>query len=406
MKVAFKDLANSDLIIDCVYQGGKNKNIGDDPLAKLFPCGNSGGFRRVNRKDGSGLPAYVILYTSMEELEWPDYLDEETGIFRYYGDNKKLGNDIRNTKKNGNILLEQVFSILNSNDLSNMPPFFVFKKVSKESGRDIQFLGLAAPGNPKISPDRDLVAFWRSLNGNRFQNYEAYFTILDTGKENISRKWIDALANDFKNSMKYAPPVWKKYINHGRNGIEALKAPRIINIPNKYSQLQSDVEGMTCMEIIRNHYKDNPYGFESCAMDLLMKMDSHFIDFNLTRPWRDGGRDAIGYYAISNGGKVNHPLKIDCALEAKCYGKDNGVGVKQMSRLISRIRYRQFGILITTSYVDKQAYEEVVEDGHPVLIVTASDIAGILRNNSIDTSNINDWLGHIDEKRLLWEEIL
>lgn len=159
MKVVFKDLANSDLIIDCIYQGGKNKNIGDDPLAKLFPCGNSGGFRRVNRKDGSGLPAYVILYTSMEELEWPDYLDEETGIFRYYGDNKKPGNDIRNTKKNGNILLEQVFSILNSNDLSNMPPFFVFKKVSKESGRDIQFLGLAAPGNPKISPDRDLVAF-------------------------------------------------------------------------------------------------------------------------------------------------------------------------------------------------------------------------------------------------------
>ncbi len=50
-----------------------------------------------------------------------------------------------------------------------------------------------------------------------------------------------------------------------------------------------------------------------------------------------------------------------------------------MSRLISRIRYRQFGIMITTSYVDKQAYQEVVDDGHPILIVTATDIAGILR---------------------------
>lgn len=39
------------------------------------------------RKNGSGLPAYVVLYTSMQELAWPDYLDEETGIFRYYGDN-------------------------------------------------------------------------------------------------------------------------------------------------------------------------------------------------------------------------------------------------------------------------------------------------------------------------------
>ena len=83
-------------------------------------------------------------------------------------------------------------------------------------------------------------------------------------------------------------------------------------------------------------------------------------------------------------------------MEAKCYSSDTAVRVRQMSRLISRIRYRQFGIMITTSYVDGQAYKEVVEDGHPILIVTASDIAGILRNNAIDSSNINDWLHTID----------
>lgn len=78
-------------------------------------------------------------------------------------------------------------------------------------------------------------------------------------------------------------------------------------------------------------------------------------------------------------------MKIDCALEAKCYSTDTAVRVRQMSRLICRIRYRTFGILITTSYVDNQAYNEVVEDGHPILIVTASDIAGILRNNAINS---------------------
>ena len=46
-----------------------------------------GGFRKKLREDGSGKYAYVVLYTSIEELEWPDYLEEETGIFRYYGDN-------------------------------------------------------------------------------------------------------------------------------------------------------------------------------------------------------------------------------------------------------------------------------------------------------------------------------
>ena len=43
-------------------------------------------------------------------------------------------------------------------------------------------------------------------------------------------------------------------------------------------------------------------------------MDSNFIDFSLTRPWRDGGRDAIGKYSIKTGGNVNQPLIIDCAL--------------------------------------------------------------------------------------------
>jgi len=204
------------------------------------------------------------------------------------------------------------------------------------------------------------------------------------------------LIYDHKNSWQYAPDAWKKFVKQGRNGIDALKAPRIFKVPSKYDQLQSDVEGNRCLDVIRTHYKDNPYGFEACATNIISKMDSNFVDFSLTRPWRDGGRDAIGYYSISAGGKVNYPLKIDCALEAKCYASDTAVRVRQMSRLISRIRYRQFGIMITTSYVDGQAYKEVVEDGHPILVVTASDIAGILRNNAIDSSNIADWLCTID----------
>ena len=54
--------------------------------------------------------------------------------------------------------------------------------------------------------------------------------------------------------------------------------------------------------------------------------------------------------------------------------------------------------MITTSYVDKSAYQEVVEDGHPILIVTATDIAQILRENAINSSNINEWLTSIDRQ--------
>lgn len=399
MEYEFNQLENAPLVVDAIYKSGTTKNISSEVLHHLFPkCGTSGGFRKVNRADGSGKLAYVVLYTSMEELEWPDYLDVETGIFRYYGDNRKPGNELLKTKLKGNHLLEEVFNILNSKGpYDDIPPFFIFKKTGR--GRDVQFLGLAAPGNPKISPDKDLISFWRTMNDKRFQNYEAYFTVLDTKEKVITKKWLECLIHNNANSLDFAPDCWKKFVKTGRNGIKALSAKRILKIPSKYEQLQSDQEGQYLLQRIRDYYSDNPYGFEVCAIDLISKLNVNFQDFSLSRPWRDGGIDASGYYVINSGGTQNHPLKIDCALEAKCYSEKNSVGVKAMSRLISRIRYRQFGILITTSYVDSQAYKEVVEDGHPILIVTANDIAAILRNSKIDRSNVDAWLESLVDTR-------
>lgn len=397
MECAFEELGQANLIVDTVYKGGKVSGKGSEVLSKLLPgCSNSGGFRKVMRKDSSGLPAYVVLYTSMQELEWPDYLDEETGIFRYYGDNRSPGRTILDTPRKGNLLLEFAFDCLNSRDgsIKDIPPFLVFKKTG--NGWDVQFLGLAVPGNPKISPDKDLVAFWRTIDESRFQNYEAYFTVVDT-PEAIDRDWLKSLIFQHDDSLKLAPNAWKHFIKQGRNGIMPLIAKKLAKVPNKYDQLQSDNEGNLCLEAIRSHYNENPYGFEMCAKDLLEKMDNKFQDFSLTRPWRDGGRDALGYYVIGAGSKANYPLRIDCALEAKCYSKTTSVGVKQMSRLISRIKYRQFGVMLTTSFVDKQAYQEVIEDGHPILIITASDIAHILRSNAIMSSNIEDWFVNLDE---------
>lgn len=53
--------------------------------------------------------------------------------------------------------------------------------------------------------------------------------------------------------------------------------------------------------------------------------------------------------------------------------------------------------MLTTSYVDAQAYKEVIEDGHPILIVTATDIAQTLRRNSITSDNVDEWLETLSE---------
>ena len=351
-RIPFNQLELSDLYVDAVYEGGSISNCKSEVLHSLLPrCCILGGFRKV-KSNNELIPAYVILYTSMEELEWPDYLDSETGIFRYYGDNRKPGKMLTETKLKGNELLEKVFKQLNDKDsLKNIPPFLIFKKTGEK--RNIQFLGLAVPGNPKISPDHDLVAFWRTLNGERFQNYEAYFTILDTENIPISKKWLKARIEDVEHSDQYAPEAWLAFQKNGRDGIRALQAPRIVDIPKRQEQIYCDKAGQKCLDMIREHYKSFKQGFEMCAINIVKMMDNNFQKFDLTKPWRDGGRDAIGIYAIQTGSAINYPLHVECALEAKCYNITNGVGVKEMSRLISRIRHRQFGMAMSQQTVDK-----------------------------------------------------
>jgi hypothetical protein len=103
----------------------------------------------------------------------------------------------------------------------------------------------------------------------------------------------------------------------------------------------------------------------------------------------DGGRDAIGIYRLA---PVADRISLDFALEAKCYESGNSVGVKELARLISRLRYREFGILVTTSYLAQQAYEELRSDRHPVVVISGSDIAAILVHAGLATPEaVKQW---------------
>jgi hypothetical protein len=52
-----------------------------------------------------------------------------------------------------------------------------------------------------------------------------------------------------------------------------------------------------------------------------------------------------------------------------------------------RIRHRKFGVLLTISNLDSQAYQEIIEDEHPIMIITRVDIVEILRNLGINNLN-------------------
>jgi hypothetical protein len=142
---------------------------------------------------------------------------------------------------------------------------------------------------------------------------------------------------------------------------------------------------------VYEHFKEAPVAFEAFAAHIFQMQDQRVIVDELTRASVDGGRDAVGRYLL---GLNDDPVYAEFSLEAKCYrpglnGESaNAVGVREVSRLISRIRHRQFGVLVTTSVVARQAYEEVREDRHPIIFLSGKDITDILTTNGFNTREL------------------
>lgn len=376
------ELGTADLVVDAVYEGWRRGNAGDDPLGPLLQVSNSGGFRYRGSIDNLKM---VVLTTSMSDPDWPDALDAETGTFTYFGDNKEPGRGLHETPRRGNDLLRRIFDLAHgtATDRARMPPILAFATTG--SWRDVRFLGLAVPGALNIRPAEDLVAVWKFKRGLRFQNYRAIFTILDAGR--ISRNWLDDLINENGDSP-HVPPAWRQWVASG--AYRSLTSERSIEHRTRQEQIPVDDAGKRIISAIHGYFANDPHAFERCAASLAKLVLPDIAQLDVTRPSRDGGRDAVGKVRLGSGSGA---IMIDFALEAKCYGPANSVGVRELSRLISRLRHRQFGILITTSYVDLQAYREIKEDQHPIMIIAAADIVDLLRAHGLgDVANVTNWL--------------
>jgi hypothetical protein len=385
--VSYENCGDIDLIVDAVYEGEIGGRLSGEALSKLLPgVGNQGGFRPSGRGDDKRL---VALYTSGEDKDWPDTLDLNTGQFIYYGDNKHPGHELHDTQRSGNSILRRVFSLLHASppQRSLIPPFFVFKKYpTAVSARSFQFKGLAVPGFVGLPPTADLVAVWKTTEGQRFQNYRAVFTVLDAGA--IQRAWIDDLAAG-QSMTPNAPAAWVEWVERGR--YRALTAESTTVIRSVASQLPETRLKASILETIWKHFAAAPIAFEAFAARIFQMYDPRVVIDEITRGAIDGGRDAIGRYRI---GLIDDPVYAEFSLEAKCYrpanGKDsaNTVGVKEVARLISRIRHREFGVLVTTSAVARQAYQEVREDRHPIIFLCGRDIVDILSVNGFNTPQL------------------
>lgn len=172
--------------------------------------------------------------------------------------------------------------------------------------------------------------------------------------------------------------------------LRALEAPRNVSVRSKAEQLP-DAADMWLVQTVHRHFAADPVQFENFAAEMWMQSDPHVASIEVTRPSRDGGRDAIGEYRLGPG---TDPIRLEFALEAKCYDPDGGgIGVRLVSRLISRIKHREFGVFVTTAFIARQAYQEVREDGHPIVFLCGRDIAALLKRMGMtDSKKLDDYL--------------
>lgn len=208
-RVLMTDLPSADLTVDAVYEGGRSGNAGDDPLHPLIGVSNQGGFRYLGTRER---PQLIVITSSFDDSDWPDRVDRETGIAIYFGDNKHPGRGLHDTPRNGNHLLRILFDAVHQHPArrEDVPPVLLFGNAGQY--RDMAFLGLLVPGAAQLSGIEDLVAVWKMAAQQRFQNYRATFTVLDTPV--VSRQWI----NDIKAGTPMSanvPPAWRAWVEGG-----------------------------------------------------------------------------------------------------------------------------------------------------------------------------------------------
>ncbi|MDB8562385.1 restriction endonuclease [Turicibacter sanguinis] len=385
--IDYNDLEKADLIIDCLYKhnplGG---NLGGNPLYPLLKVRNQGGFRpKVAVKGGVNTYNlhYIVLVITEYNPDWPDEVDKEQGLLVYYGDQRRPGHALLDTNFKGNYLLEATFERLHSNRRDEIPPIFVFSQENK----DVRFTGLVVPGYKDITMEDDLVAVWAMEKNQRYQNYKAIFTILDVNE--ISRNWIDDIMRGNTLTSPYIPTNYKKWVDTGV--YTPLKAHPVRKFRNPEEQLPKVGSIDDKLVSIILDYFENGYAFEACAIALCKMLDKNIMSISGTRRTRDGGKDGIGKYRIGDKWLFT---EVDFAVEAKFKQEySSQVGPKDVSRLVARLRYRQFGILVTTSCISLQTYQEIIEDELPIIVISAIDIANILKRNKLGRpKDLKYWL--------------
>lgn len=208
MNVPESDVEGSPLIVGAVYEG--SSSFGSDPINKLLKVSNQGGIRVGLNSSGSS--AFIVLHSTGSESDWPDQVDESTGVCTYFGDNREVGKSLLEPRGN-KVLLETFSNHFNTaEDRVRVPPFFVFTKPDGIKGKPVRFEGLAVPGGGSPREDWCIAKLFPKEQG-WYLNLVVKVTLLAVPE--VSQDWIEDLRRG--SSLSDNCPTWYKvWVESGR----------------------------------------------------------------------------------------------------------------------------------------------------------------------------------------------
>ena len=361
-------------VIDDAYRNTGSKNNKNDQLIrkiwvnkdfdladdeKDWTIQNSGGIRGLSKGDLSGKisgidKSAVFCFTTKQSTgshnPWDDATDYFKGEVKYWGDAKyNKSKDIDEWL--GNRILKNISDKTIEGNFDEVPPILYFN--SNKSGW-ISFRGLCViyGYQERSFMDKD----------HRIKNYQWSFAMLDV--QSVDPEWIKHRALNNNDNHKSCPLAWKNYVKNGK--IKRLQAWRN-NIKSKDSQLPVK---RSKEDRFLQSLKEMPYDdFETIICSMLQSSNLvHNID--QTRKTSDGGFDMIGKFFLPD----PFHYEINFKGEVKRWAGNSSVGVKDISRLVARLRRGEYGLFFTTSYYGRQAQEEVIKDAYPVKLFSGVDM--------------------------------
>jgi hypothetical protein len=101
------------------------------------------------------------------------------------------------------------------------------------------------------------------------------FTVLDLPV--VPRAWINDIKNGKTANSIHAPKVWLDWLASRK--YNALQAKHTVEIRSKEKQLPLTKDDEKILDLIYQRYKDDPYEFEHCAVEIARLMMPVLVEY-------------------------------------------------------------------------------------------------------------------------------